>query len=286
MEAAFFDLDKTIVARSSPLALGPSFFRSGLIGGTLLLKSLYAQLVFHLWGAGEEKMERMREEATRMTAGWEQERVRQVVSEVLDEVISPLIYAEALELMFDHRAAGRLICIVSSAPEEIVQPMAQMLQVDHFISTRAQVADGKYTGELDFYCYGPAKAEAMEALAKERDIDLSGSYAYTDSTTDRPMLEAVGHPVVVNPDKELRALATQRSWEVMWFRNPVSLRDRLPQIRVPELRVPEWKLPELRRPEALPPDVVARLVALGLVVGGALWLARRRSHRSLLARLL
>jgi HAD superfamily hydrolase (TIGR01490 family) len=236
-------------------------------------------------------MERMRDEAARLTAGWEQERVREVVSEVLEEVISPLIYSEALELMFDHREAGRLICIVSSSPAEIVEPLAEMLRVDHYISTRAAVIDGKYTGELEFYCYGPAKVEAIQELAKEHEIDLGSSYAYTDSITDLPLLESIGNPVVVNPDKELRALATERSWDVLWFRNPVTLRDRLPQIRMPELRVSEWKMPkwkvsEWRAPEAIPIDVVARGIAIGLVVGAVWWLSRRGSRRSLLSRLL
>lgn len=118
MEAAFFDLDKTIVARSSSLALGRSFFKEGLITRSLLLKSLYAQLMFQLMGADEDKMERMRREAARLTEGWEAVKVREVVEEVLDEVITPLIYSEALELLHDHREAGRLVCLVSSSPEE------------------------------------------------------------------------------------------------------------------------------------------------------------------------
>ena len=235
MEAAFFDLDKTIVARSSPLALGRSFFREGLISRSFLLKSLYAQLMFQLMGADEEKMERMRIEAARLTTGWEVEKVRRVVNEVLEEVMTPLIYAEALELMHDHRAAGRLIIIVSSSPEEIVEPMARLLNVDRFIATKPKVEEGCYTGELDFYAYGPYKAEAMEELAQQLGIDLEGSFAYSDSETDLPMLESVGNPVVVNPDKNLRRLAGEKGWAIEQFRNPVSLRDRLPQIKAPEI---------------------------------------------------
>ena len=237
MEAAFFDLDKTIVARSSPLALGRSFFREGLITRASLLKSLYAQFLFHLMGADEEKMDKMRVEAAKLTAGWEVEKVKQVVTEVLEEVISPLIYAEALELMHDHRAAGRMVCIVSSSPEEIVEPLAGMLRVDRHIATRPEVVDGKYTGELEFYAYGPHKAEAIQKLAEEEGLDLKASYAYTDSDTDLPMLEAVGHPVVVNPDKRLRRIALERGWRVEEFRSPVTLRSRLPQLRTPEVSV-------------------------------------------------
>jgi HAD superfamily hydrolase (TIGR01490 family) len=234
MEAAFFDLDKTIVAKSSPLALGRSFFREGLITRGSLLKSLYAQLMYNLMGADETKMDRMREEAAKLTAGWEQERVRQVVNEVLDEVITPLIYAEALDLMHDHRAAGRLIVIISSSPEEIVEPLAGMLLVDHWIATKPRVVDGKYTGELEFYAYGPHKVDAIKKLAAEADIDLAGSFAYTDSVTDIPMLEAVGNPVVVNPDKTLRRMATEKGWIIESFKNPVSLRNRLPNVRPPQ----------------------------------------------------
>ena len=228
MEAAFFDLDKTIVARSSPLALGRSFFREGLITRSSLLKSLYAQFLFNLMGADEAKMERMREEAAKLTAGWEADKVRRVVEEVLDEVISPLIYAEAVELIARHRAAGRLICIVSSSPEEIVEPLSRSVGADRHIATRPRVVDGKYTGELDFYAYGAHKAAAVRELARADGIELAGSFAYSDSATDLPMLEAVGNPVAVNPDRALRRIAEERGWRVENFRNPVTLRSRLP----------------------------------------------------------
>ncbi len=236
MEAAFFDLDKTIIARSSPLALSRSFLREGLIQRGTLLKSMYAQLVFQLMGADENKMEKIREESAKLTAGWEADKVRAVVTEVLEEVISPLIYAEALELMHDHRAAGRLICIVSSSPEEIVAPLAQMLRVDRWIATRPTIEDGKYTGGLDFYAYGPHKAEAMKSLAEELGLDLDASFAYSDSVTDLPMLERVGNPVAVNPDKDLRRIADERGWKIEWFRDPVSMRDRL-HLGKPEMSV-------------------------------------------------
>ena len=265
VEAAFFDLDKTIIAKSSPLALGRSFFREGLIGRSFLLKSLYAQLVFALMGADESKMDRMRVEAAKMTAGWEQEKVRQVVTEVLEEVISPLIYAEALELMHDHRAASRLVCIVSSSPEEIVQPLATMLRANRFIATKATIVDGKYTGELEFYAYGPHKVEAIRTLAEEAGIDLARSFAYSDSATDLPMLELVGNPVAVNPDKGLRRIALDKGWTIETFRNPVPLRSRLPNLRPPEVSVP--------RP------VVAAAGVAG-VAAVAWWLSKRSSSKA------
>ena len=261
VEAAFFDLDKTIVARSSPLALGRSFFKEGLITRSALLKSAYAQLMFQLMGADEGKMERMRREAAKLTEGWEAEKVKRVVTEVLEEVISPLIYAEALELIHDHRAAGRLVCIVSSSPEEIVEPMAKMLQADLWIASQPRIVKGRYTGELDFYAYGERKAEAMQALADVEGVDLQQSFAYSDSSTDLPMLEAVGSPVVVNPDKELRRIADARGWRTEAFRNPIPLRGRIPQLR---------------------PSEVAPATALGLgfMAAGAVWLAWWRLRKA------
>jgi len=235
VEAAFFDLDKTIIAKSGPLALGRSFFREGMISRSLLAKAVYAQLMFQLMGADESKMERMRTESAKLTEGWEVDKVKRVVNEVLEDVISPLIYAEALELIHDHDAAGRIVCIVSTSPEEIVEPLARMLRIDHVIASRPRIIDGRYTGEIDFYAYGPNKTTAMKELAAELDIDLDGSFAYTDSITDLPMLETVGHPVVVNPNKELRRIALERDWRIESFRNPVSLRSRLPELRRPDV---------------------------------------------------
>ena len=290
VEAAFFDLDKTIVAKSSPLALGRSFFKEGLINRSWLIKSLYAQLMFHLMGADEDKMLKMQKEAARMTDGWEAEKVRRVVNEVLEEVISPLIYAEALEIIHDHREAGRLICIVSSSPEEIVEPMAGMLGVDRFIASKPKIVDGKYTGELEFYAYGETKASAIKKLAEEEDINLTNSFAYSDSVTDQPLLEAVGNPVAVNPDKELRKVATEQGWQIETFRNPVSIRDRLPDLNLRE-RLPDWKVPtpdwNLRErmpdlkghPVAVENPVWVTAGVLG-VAAAAWWLARKTAAKS------
>lgn len=290
VEAAFFDLDKTIVARSSPLALGRSFFKEGLISRSWLIKSLYAQLMFQLMGADEEKMLKMQKEAARMTDGWEADKVRRVVNEVLEEVISPLIYAEALEIIHEHREAGRLICIVSSSPEEIVEPMASLMGVDRFIASKPKIEDGKYTGELDFYAYGMNKSKAIRKLAEQEDINLENSYAYSDSVTDLPMLEAVGNPVVVNPDKELRKIAEERDWRIEAFKNPVSIRDRLPDLNLRE-RLPDWKvpvadwnlrqrMPDLKGHHAGVDNRVWVTAGVTGVAAVAWWLARRTTDKS------
>jgi HAD superfamily hydrolase (TIGR01490 family) len=164
-----------------------------------------------------------------LTKGWNQQHIADIVRETLDEVISPIVFAEALELFYQHHAAGRRVVIISSAPFEVVGPLGEFLGADEVIATKAAVDDeGDYTGELEFYAYGPHKAERIQAIAEREGIDLSASYAYSDSVTDLPMLESVGHPVAVNPDKELAREANERGWEVRVFQRPVRLRDRVP----------------------------------------------------------
>ena len=227
MEAAFFDLDKTIISKSSSLALTRPMYRAGLVSRSMLLRGAYAQLVYLLLGADEKKMDRAKEALTALSKGWEKEAVEELVREVLIELIDPYVYQEALDLMALHQALGRRVFIVSSSPEEVVGPLAEHFQVTDVIATRAEVVDGKYTGNLDRYVYAEGKAEAIEVVAAERGIDLAHSFAYSDSITDLPMLETVGNPVAVNPDRDLRREAEKREWQIRYFRRPVRLRTRL-----------------------------------------------------------
>jgi HAD superfamily hydrolase (TIGR01490 family) len=227
--AAFFDLDKTIIAKSSVLAFGKPFYREGLLSRRAIVKSMYAQIVYMLVGADESKMEEVREAMLSLTKGWQQDHVAQIVAETLDEVISPIVFAEALELFDEHHGAGRKVVIVSSSPAEVVTPLGKYLGADEVIATRARIDDdGAYTGELEFYAYGSHKSEAIREMAVGEGIDLASSYAYSDSITDLPMLELVGHPFAVNPDRELARVARERAWEVRYFQRPVRLRDRVP----------------------------------------------------------
>ena len=227
--AAFFDLDKTVIARASMVAFGGPFRRHGLLSRRLLLRALWGQLVYLQLGADEEKLVRMRDSVLALTKGWEQARISAIVRETLEEVVEPITFAEALALIDEHRAAGRKVFIVSASPEEIVTPLSRHLGADEAIASRAKLdGEGRYTGEMEFYAYGPAKAEAMQRVAADEGIDLDASYAYSDSATDLPMLEVVGHPVAVNPDRELARVARERAWEVRQFVQPVRLRDRVP----------------------------------------------------------
>ena len=228
VEAAFFDLDKTVIARASMVAFGKPLYRAGLLSRWLLLRALYGQLVYLYLGADEARMAKMREAALRVTAGWSQDHIRSLVRETLEEVIDPIIYDEALELIRRHQAEGRKVFIVSASPQEIVDPLAHYLGVDDVIATRPEVDEhGRYSGGVDFYSYGPSKVVAMEEAAERYGIDLAASYAYSDSITDEPMLSAVGHPVAVNPDRGLARIAAEREWEVRVFERPVKMRDRV-----------------------------------------------------------
>ena len=157
--AAFFDLDKTVIAKSSTLAFGRPFFQGGLINRRAVLKTAYAQLVFSLAGADAQQMERLRAQLTTMVTGWDAATVQDIVRETLHEIVDPLVYAEAADLIEEHRAAGREIVIVSSSGAEMVGPIGEMLGVDRVVATRMVVADGHYTGEIDFYAYGENKAD-------------------------------------------------------------------------------------------------------------------------------
>lgn len=225
--AAFFDLDKTVIARSSTLAFSRPLYAGGLINRRAVLRSTYAHILYLTGGADHDQMERMRGYLSSLVAGWDVQLVREIVAETLLEIIEPVVYREAVALIEEHHAAGRDVVVVSTSGAELVEPIAIMLGADAVIATRMTVRDGRYTGDIDFYAYRENKAAAVRELAAERGYDLAASYAYSDSATDLPMLEAVGHPCAVNPDRPLRREAGTRGWPVFDFVHPAPLRRRL-----------------------------------------------------------
>jgi HAD superfamily hydrolase (TIGR01490 family) len=257
--AAFFDLDKTIIARSSTLAYAKPFYRGGLINRRAVLRSAYAQFVFMAGGADHDQIERMRAYLSAMCTGWEVQQVKDIVAETLHDLIDPMVYDEAAQLIEEHHLAGRDVVIVSTSGAEVVEPIGELLGADHVVATQMVVRDGHYTGEIETYVYGPTKAEAVRAVAAREGYDLGRSYAYSDSSTDVPMLESVGHPFAVNPDKALRRTAIERGWPVLDFTRPVSLRSRFTA--------------ELRSPG---PAMAAAAVGAGAAAAGLVWLAARR----------
>ncbi|GAA3891803.1 HAD-IB family hydrolase [Saccharothrix violaceirubra] len=227
--AAFFDLDKTVIAKSSTLAFSRPFFQEGLINRRAVLKSAYAQFVFMLAGADADQMDRMRSHITALCAGWDVEQVRSIVDETLHDIVDPLVYKEATQLITDHRTEGHDVVVVSASGEELVAPISTMVGATRSVGTRMVVTDGRYSGDVDFYCAGENKAVAVKRLAEEYGYDLTRCFAYSDSITDLPLLEAVGHPTAVNPDRALRRVALQRGWPTLTFSDPVSLRARIPR---------------------------------------------------------
>lgn len=226
--AAFFDLDKTVIAKSSTLAFSKPFANQGLMNRRAVLKASYAQFFFLMPGADHDQMDRMRSYVTSMCTGWDVEQVRAIVKETLHDIVDPLVFAEAAELIADHRLCGRDVVVVSASGEEIVGPIARALGATHAMATRRAVQDGRYTGEIEFYCHGDEKASAIRELAALEGYALEHCYAYSDSVADLPMLAAVGHPAVVNPDRVLRKEAAARGWPVLSFSRPVPLRERIP----------------------------------------------------------
>jgi HAD superfamily hydrolase (TIGR01490 family) len=215
--AAFFDLDKTIISKSSTLAFGPAFYRDGLLSRTDVIRGGLGQLRFRLSGADHRRMEQVRQQISEACRGWPADRVIEIVTRNLERLIVPYVYAEARALLSEHRGAGQDVIIVSTAGQEVVAPIGALLGAESVIATRMRIADGRYTGEMEFYAYGEAKAARVRELAAERGYSLPRCYAYSDSVTDLPMLEVVGNPRVVNPDRALRRIALERGWPVLSF---------------------------------------------------------------------
>ena len=162
-------------------------------------------------------MERIRDQLSELCRGWSADQVGEIVRRHLAQTIVPYVYARAQELLAEHNAAGHDVIIVSSSGQEMVAPIGALLGVTQIIATRMQVAAGRYTGVTEFYAYGEAKAQGIRDLAASRGYRLADCHAYSDSVTDVPMLEAVGHPHVVNPDRALRKIARSREWPVLAF---------------------------------------------------------------------
>ncbi|WAP56925.1 HAD family hydrolase [Streptomyces sp. S465] len=258
--AAFFDLDKTVIAKSSTLTFSKSFYQGGLINRRAVLRTAYAQFVFLAGGADHEQMERMREYLSALCRGWNVQQVKEIVAETLHDLIDPIIYDEAASLIEEHHTAGRDVVIVSTSGAEVVEPVGELLGADRVVATRMVVEDGVFTGDVEYYAYGPTKAEAIAELAESEGYDLSRCYAYSDSVTDLPMLEAVGHPHAVNPDRALRREAAARGWPVLSFNRPVRLKQRRPSLSMP------------------PRPVLAMAAAVGAAAAtaGLLWYTTRR----------
>jgi HAD superfamily hydrolase (TIGR01490 family) len=215
--AAFFDLDRTLISRSSSLALAPAFHRRGLLRRRDRTKAMLAQLVFMRYGAGKARVGQTAESAMLFLKGLPVETMREIVEGAVHSAFVPHVYRDALDLVARHRERSERSFIVSAALQEIVDALVVELGFDGGIGSTAEVENGVYTGRLGRRLDGNAKAEAVAELATAESIDLAESTAYSDSASDVPFLEAVGHAVAVNPDRRLRAIAAERGWRVLRF---------------------------------------------------------------------
>jgi HAD superfamily hydrolase (TIGR01490 family) len=216
--AAFFDLDRTLISHSSSLALAGTFHRRGLLRRRQVLKAALAQFLFVRFGAGPSRVGQTAEKAMAILRGLPAETMDEIVAQALDPVLKPLLYREAVDLAASHAARGEKTFIVSGALQEVVDGVARSLGFHGAVGSRAEIADGVYTGRLERRLFGQAKADILDEIAAAEDLDLEASTAYSDSYTDLAFLERVGNPVAVNPDRELRKVAAARGWPVRRFR--------------------------------------------------------------------
>jgi HAD superfamily hydrolase (TIGR01490 family) len=215
--AAFFDLDRTLISGSSAFVFAAAARRAGLLGARQLARDAAVALSFKVRGASDDTSAAVRDRILGAVRGMRQDDLVALNAEVLPRLLDK-IRPEARRLLDLHRHAGRATFIVSASPVEIVEPLAATLGMTAGIGTRSVVVDGVYTGELAGpFCYGPGKVEAMEQVARWEGLDFAQCYAYSDSASDLPMLEAVGHPVAVNPDGTLERHARQRGWPIVHF---------------------------------------------------------------------
>jgi len=215
--AAFFDLDRTLISGSSAFYFGVAAWRNKLIPTGDLASDGVKAVSFKLFGATDESSEAVRDRILQAVEGAEQEELTALNEEIIPRILER-VRPESRGLIDMHHEAGRDTWIVSASPIEMVDPLAKALGMTGGIGTASEVVDGRYSGRLDGpFVYGEGKAEAIETLAAERGYDLDRSFSYSDSASDLPMMEMVGHPVAVNPDRPLEAVAHQRGWPMVVF---------------------------------------------------------------------
>jgi HAD superfamily hydrolase (TIGR01490 family) len=219
--AAFFDLDRTLISRATPLALAGSFRRRRLVRRRDLVRAALWQLVFLVRGVGEPEMRRAAEDGMRLLRGVPVASVDDLLAEAMERVLRPLVYRESVTLVDRHHDRGEPVYVVSASLQQIVERVADDLGLDGAVGSTCEIEDGVYTGRSLRPCYGSLKADAVREIAARDDLDLAQSTAYSDSHTDLAFLEGVGHPTAVNPDAKLRRIALERDWPILQFSQPL-----------------------------------------------------------------
>ena len=215
--AAFFDLDRTLMAGSSAFEFARASYKNGLTTRRQIASDALANIRFRLQGSTDEATEALQERVMEALAGVRVRDLERLSPDVLAGIL-PRVYPQMLKIAFAHQDAGRPVYICTAASQEVADLLAGVLTFDGAIGTRSEIVDGRYTGRLDGpFTYRQGKAIAIRELAVEEEFDLQDSWAYSDSESDLPMLRVVGHPVAVNPDSALHAVARQEGWEIIRF---------------------------------------------------------------------
>lgn len=243
--AAFFDLDRTLLKGASGPVISEALRVAGVVGRSVPGEQLVYR-IFDLIGETRPAMELTRRVA-RFSAGWSRRQVQEAGRQAA-EALAGAVQPFAKQLLDEHRAAGRPLVLATTTPYDLVRPLAEALGFDDVIATRYGEVDGTYDGTIDGeFVWGPGKLKAVQAWAAERGIDLAESYAYSDSFYDLPLLSAVAHPVVVNPDPRMQVMAMLRRWPVIHLDVP----DGIPKLPVLGVE-PQQVLMALARPELMP----------------------------------
>ena len=215
--AAFFDLDRTLMAGSSGFHWARAARDAGLITRRRLAADGWANLKFRLQGSTDAGTDQVRERVGQFLAGRRVVDLQRLAPKVLAGVL-PRLYPQMLAVAYEHQDAGRRVYICTAASQEMADLLSHVLGFDGGIGSKSEVVDGYYTGRPGGpFAYREGKATLMRELAAAEGIDLAASYAYSDSESDLPMLRAVGHPVAVNPDAPLARVAREEGWDVLRF---------------------------------------------------------------------
>jgi HAD superfamily hydrolase (TIGR01490 family) len=213
--AAFFDLDKTLMAGSSGVFFARAAYETGMISRGRLARDLYENVRFRLRGSTDDRADDVRKRVGEMIAGVRVRDLQRLTPRVLSGVL-PRLYPQMLERAYAHQDAGVPVYILTAASQEMADLLARVLAFDGGLGSRSEIVDGRYTGRpAGPFNYREGKVLSMQEVAARDGIDLDASYAYSDSESDLPMLRAVRHAVVVNPDAMLRRIAVQEGWEVI-----------------------------------------------------------------------
>jgi len=215
--AAFFDLDRTLMAGSSGLHWARAAYRAGLVGRRQMAADAWSNVKFRLRGSTDEETDAVKERLREFLEGRRVKDLDRLGHQVLAGVL-PRVYEHMLQTAYAHQDEGRPVYICTAATQDMAEVLAHVLGFDGAAGSKLEKHDGFYTGRFEGpFCYGEGKPVRMREIAARDDLDLAASWAYSDSASDLPMLRAVGHPVVVNPDVELLHVARREGWDVMRF---------------------------------------------------------------------